>query len=243
MSKEIDGTKVSNKKSWQQRRQDFTERFKNYGAELRNKWINDKKRILINYSIFVSIFVIVLLIDQLTKTFLFSWDTEAEWKGDGKTIYHGLIFGVRSVEHFGVTLLPWKGKTVVIIIQILSVLIFLAIITIPFLTNSIWMIILFSFIAAGNVGNMLDRFMFSGRVKDILFASFLETIQGRQLGTFNVADIALVGGSAGLVVYFLIQIIIEYVEEQKEAQKTQNSTENIELNTDEHVNEEQQNQA
>ncbi|WP_051630146.1 signal peptidase II [Mycoplasma simbae] len=216
MSKEVDGLNVKEKKTWSDRKQDLKDKFKHYGNELKNKWQNNKKKILINYLIFVSIFLIFLIFDQVTKSLLFKWQDYENFKGDRTVLYVNAIFGIRSVEHHGVTILPWKGKTTVYIIQALSVIIFLALLAVPFLTDSKTMIIMFALIASGNVGNMLDRFMFSGHVKDIIFASFLEKWQGRELGTFNIADVSLVCGSIGLILYFFIQLIAEYIDEQKE---------------------------
>ncbi|VEU61028.1 lipoprotein signal peptidase [Mycoplasmopsis bovigenitalium] len=190
-------------------------KFQSFVQLFRDRFKNHKNKILINYAIFVGVCLIAILIDQLTKTFIFRWKDESKFEGDPTVIYQGAILGFRSVSHHGVTIIPDKSKLTIVLIQIISVLIFIALCFVPFFVDSKISVILFACIAAGDVGNMLDRFMFSGYVKDIVFAAFLEKWSGRELGTFNFADVFLVIGAVGLIIYFITEIIIEYIKEQK----------------------------
>lgn len=228
MSREVDGRNYKPKKTFKEHMQALHQRMHEYGASLKNKWKNEKKKILINYLIFVLVFIVALTIDQVTKSTLFVWKDRAKFIGDQTPTYEGIILGIRSVEHHGVTLLPWENKATIYFIQVMSIIIFLGLLTTPFLIDSKVMLVLFGFISAGDVGNMLDRFIFEGNVKDILFVPFLEKWQGRQIGTFNFADVFLVSGSVGLIIWFIILIFVEYFQEQKEKMNELNTPKNDE---------------
>ncbi|MBU4689902.1 signal peptidase II [Mycoplasma zalophidermidis] len=216
MSKEVNGNNYKPKPTWDERKQNIKSKFTEFKNYLKDKWLNHKKQILINYLIFTILFIMLLAIDQITKAALFKWADFNNYKGDRTVIYEGAIIGVRSVEHYGVTVLPWENKATIIIIQILSIIMFLALLTVPFFTESKTIVVMMALLCAGSIGNMLDRFLWAGHVKDIFFCTFLEKWQGKEIGTFNFADVVLVGGCIGLLIYFVVSLIAEYVSEEKE---------------------------
>ncbi|WP_180337829.1 signal peptidase II [Mycoplasmopsis pullorum] len=187
------------------------------------------KKILINYAIFLGIFTILLLCDQMVKTFVWGHSNVHDGKEiDGKLLveyngnwidpesivpkqgqwinFHGII-GIRYIWHKGVTFLP-KGVSI-ILIQILSMMIFLCILCVPLFTNKIILLVLLSSIAAGDMGNMLDRFIFKGYVKDMLYFPFWDK------GTFNLADAFVVIGAVSFASYFIFEFIMELIQRRK----------------------------
>ncbi|UUM19015.1 signal peptidase II [Mycoplasma sp. 1018B] len=188
-----------------------------------NKFIfyrQNYKNLIYKYLLFIIILVVFLLLDQLTKTFLFEWnDTHT----DGTFIVKADlgIIGIRSIGHRGVTILPWKDNTLVIaLIQTISILMILIFFSVPFYSDKKILIIIVALISSGAAGNMLDRFFFEGgMVKDILFIPFLEKWRGKQLGTFNLADVFVFLGAISYIIYFLLIIF-------KTKKETKNSNEN-----------------
>ncbi|QZE12237.1 signal peptidase II [Mycoplasma sp. Ms02] len=209
--------------------------YKMLSAKIHDFWMNfvqytkkHKRRIIWSYLAFLTVFAILLLIDQLTKTFIFKHGNIFESRLYGDSYYVTLenrevpaesiypfnredwidwgIIGFRSIYHRGVTILP-KGVNITFI-QILSVAILVVILTVLYFVD--WKAAIFlAIIAAGDAGNMLDRFIFKGHVKDILWVPFME--KSRNLGTFNFADIWIVLGCGLYVLYLLIEVLSDYI--------------------------------
>ncbi|KUH47218.1 signal peptidase II [Mycoplasmopsis meleagridis] len=197
------------------------------------------KKIIFRYIVFLSILIGLVLIDQITKLTLFQWN-EDYTDGNFNVIFDIGILGVRSIGHRGVTLLPWKDNSIVIgFIQFFSIVIFLLLLSIPFYCKKYPTIVICAIIAAGDFGNMLDRFIFEGgMVKDIFFIPFLEKWTGKPHGTFNFADICIILGIISLVLYFFIEAIIGFKEENKK-QKVQKELSEIK---NDHTNDEKENE-
>ncbi|WBP84215.1 signal peptidase II [Mycoplasmopsis edwardii] len=177
----------------------------------------NKDKIIISYIICLTAFIIFLSIDQVTKSLLFEHGSVFEGKYDGDLFYVKLaderfviaesiypkesdqwinykIIGIRSIWHGGVTFLKTRNQT---FIQGLSIL-FLIVMPLTLLFNHkryklIGFII--GLVLAGTAGNMIDRFVFLGHVKDILFIPFV-----RDRGTFNAADVEIMLGIAIFVI-------------------------------------------
>lgn len=209
---------------------------KNYLKNLVNRFVshlkNNKKKILINYLIFLGVFAVFLLIDQLTKTFIFHHgdintldlnDTVIMPDGTRKpaeSIYpyvssewtkFGLIT-IRSIWHRGVTL--WENVNIVLI-QVLSAIIFLVTLTsIMFLTEKkkrvYFYIVALAILSAGDMGNFLDRCLFKGHVKDWFFFNFI-----KDRGTLNLADSFIFIGICLFIITSFISIIMEITSKEK----------------------------
>lgn len=189
----------------------------------------DPYKLVLKYVIFFAIITTLILIDQLTKTFIFKWNssrTGGAWEsGDRTDITNLVIIGFRSVGHRGVTVLPWKDNLAVItIVQTFSILIGLGLLFVPFFATKKTIIVFSAFIFAGNFGNMLDRFLFEGgMVKDILFVPFLEKWLNKSLGTFNFADVFILFGAISISIYFIVYEVFfknsELREKKKEKKK------------------------
>ncbi|WP_406615865.1 signal peptidase II [Mycoplasmopsis hyopharyngis] len=194
-------------------------------------WKENKKKIITAYLIFITIVISVVFIDQLTKILLFKWKegTEKTVAADG-ILFDWSILGSRSVLHAGVTFVPnFHGKTA--LIQTLSIIVLLLLCALPyFFAPKKTIVILLAFMSGGNIGNMIDRFIYiNGSVKDIFFVPFLERwINKGELGTFNFADVAIMGGSISMFIYFIVQVILNFNEQKKEEIIKINSKENLE---------------
>ncbi|MCS4536929.1 signal peptidase II [Mycoplasma sp. CSL7475-4] len=218
MSKEVDGTKVKPKKTWKERKQVIKDLFtsvKNYTVK---RWKENKKKILIKYAVFLLIAFAAYFIDQFTKFHFYPGEAQYQAYEEGNItyVYQGAFLGIRLVPHHGVTIIPFKTNAVIIIVQIISVLVLLTFtISIFFLDSFLWVTII-ALLMAGTAGNMTDRFLWDGNVKDILYLPYFEKVTKRDLGTFNVADLLIIISILILIGYLIISLFTEYFREQKE---------------------------
>lgn len=157
----------------------------------------NKKRILINYSIFISIAIIFLIIDLVTKQTLFEWNgNQGKNQIDGEFRYKNWFFGVRSISNSGLTFLGnWLPTWLVHVLNIIMLLLisfFMLILKSKAFSISLGM--LFS----GTLGNMIDRMVF-GVVRDIIFLPWMDK------GTFNFADVFATIGSISTLIILIYQ--------------------------------------
>lgn len=181
-------------------------------------WNNSKKRpkiftkefwkeykwqdILINLLIYFAVFSSLLLIDLLTKWGLYIGDKPNEILANYK------ILGIRSLLHRGTTLeigLTLPGLHTITFLIIISTILFSALAKKKYYR---WWIAGLATIAAGSMGNMVDRFIFKG-VRDVFFLPFAD------LGTFNFADVCIIFGSIGFVVSAVTFSLIEIYKEKR----------------------------
>ncbi|MEG3825728.1 signal peptidase II [Mesomycoplasma ovipneumoniae] len=168
------------------------------------KYINSKytkigkKRLLINILIAFLVILVTLLIDQLTKNLIFTYEEyrESTDKGFVKIISWGFI-GFRPLLHQGVTsgINKFIGFTGIHIFAFLLSLILLVLI--PF-SKKYSLTIFMSILLGGNWGNEIDRILDDNHVKDLLFLPFV-----RSSGTFNFADIFIFVGPIGIFIVSL----------------------------------------
>ncbi|WP_025755315.1 signal peptidase II [Mycoplasmopsis cricetuli] len=215
---------------------EFEERIYNWIFNLKQHLIKNKKEIFIRFSVFILIFTTILLIDQLTKTFIFNHGDIFKLDANEKVpiIYEGneikikaeeifpinksdwidwKIIGFRSIWHGGVTI----GNIPLWIVRIISIIVVLFSFSATFfMKKTNWfLIVLLALVAAGSSGNELDRILFKGHVKDIFYFPF--TKNSRFLdGTFNFADVVIITGIILLIVYFVISFVKETKQENRE---------------------------
>ncbi|WP_069098448.1 signal peptidase II [Mesomycoplasma ovipneumoniae] len=168
------------------------------------KYINSKyikigkKRLIINILIAFLVILITLLIDQLSKNLVFTYEEyrESTDKGFVKTISWGFI-GFRPFLHQGVTsgINNVIGFTGIHIFAFLISLILL--ILIPF-SKRYSLTIFMAILLGGNWGNEIDRILDDNHVKDLLFLPFVSSS-----GTFNFADIFIFVGPIGIFIVSL----------------------------------------
>ncbi|WP_341490866.1 signal peptidase II [Mesomycoplasma ovipneumoniae] len=168
------------------------------------KYINSKyikigkKRLIINILIAFFVILVTLLIDQLTKNLVFTYEEyrESTDKGFVKSISWGFI-GFRPFLHQGVTsgINNVIGFTGIHIFAFLISLILL--ILIPF-SKRYSLTIFMAILLGGNWGNEIDRILDDNHVKDLLFLPFVSSS-----GTFNFADIFIFVGPIGIFIVSL----------------------------------------
>ncbi|MDW2930367.1 signal peptidase II [Mesomycoplasma ovipneumoniae] len=169
------------------------------------KYINSKytkigkKRLLINILIAFLVILVTLLIDQLTKNLIFTYEQYRESTDKStfvKVISWGFI-GFRPLLHQGVTsgINKFIGFTGIHIFAFLLSLILL--ILIPF-SKKYSLTVFMAILLGGNWGNEIDRILDDNHVKDLLFLPFV-----RASGTFNFADIFIFVGPIGIFIISL----------------------------------------
>ncbi|VEU77933.1 signal peptidase II [Mycoplasmopsis columbinasalis] len=208
-------------------KQKFSVAFKQYFLRLGQDLKQNPRKYLIRYSIFLGLFAGFLLLDQITKITIFKWNsshTDGLYVSDHSSAVSWGIIGFRSVGHYGVTLFPQKNNAIVInTVQALSIVLCLVFLTAPLFCKKKTIFVFLAMVMAGAAGNMIDRFAFNGMVKDILYVPFLEKWRGRDAGTFNLADLFIVVGGFGSVLYYGINSILTYNNERKKHAQLQNS--------------------
>ena len=161
--------------------------------------IDNKKTIIINYVVFLSSIFVLLLIDLLTKQYLF--DENNLYNVTNKITYQNWLFGIRSIKNSGLTVFPNASDVVLVSIFIIFILI-VCLISLIFWRNILLSIFIF-FIFSGSLGNTVDRLAFS-YVRDIIFTPWLDK------GTFNFADMDVIIGSFGFAITILSLYLIPY---------------------------------
>ena len=166
---------------------------------LQNFWsyiIDNKKTIIINYVVFLSLIFVLLLIDLLTKQYLFD-------EGNlNQIIYQNWLFGIRSYPNPGLTVFGDAKIDIVLVSTINIFILIVCLISLIFWKN-ILLSIFIAFIFSGSLGNTVDRLAFS-YVRDIIFTPWLDK------GTFNFADMDVIIGSFGFAITILSLYLIPY---------------------------------
>lgn len=139
--------------------------------------------------IYALIFFAVVLLDQITKTIVdmnnFNIPVINNLFYITNTRNPGAAFGMMADEPFAMALFYALTAVSLIVLSIYMVV---------KKKDSKWLDLSLTFIAAGAVGNFIDRVAFK-EVRDFLNVTFF--------ANFNVADIAVSVGGVMLVVYFL----------------------------------------
>ena len=137
----------------------------------------------------ISIIIIVLVVDLITKHFLFHVD------------YYNLIPNVISIStNGGNTGAAWgifSGQTLFLIILSSAMIVALFVFNRFVKKKNVFYCISFGFIIGGALGNLIDRIAFS-YVRDFIFLDFWPTFP-----VFNMADSFLCIGAVMLAVFIL----------------------------------------
>ncbi|MGL5617635.1 MAG: signal peptidase II [Metamycoplasmataceae bacterium] len=170
----------------------------------------NRKMIITNIILFFSLILILVLIDQLTKTFLFTWGPVIpgqKRQGDGIIKADFGIFGIKSVANYEVTF--FKGLFPTWLLHIFSIFIFLICGVFAIYSHDKLLIVAVAFTFSGTFGNFLDRIIFDGAVKDIIFIPWLKDLNFVS-GVFNFADTWLFCGSIIAITYIIILGVRHY---------------------------------
>ena len=158
--------------------------------------------------VYLLIFVAVVFLDQLTKVMVDA--TMA--RGEGITIIKG-IFSITNTRNSGAAFSMFSNTTwsQVFFITITVVAVVAALIYLIFgKSSSKWLNTTVTLIAAGAIGNFIDRLAF-GNVRDFLNIEFFANC--------NVADVAITVGAIMLIVYLLFIAEDALFKKKKEAGK------------------------
>ncbi|MGL5733058.1 MAG: signal peptidase II [Metamycoplasmataceae bacterium] len=170
----------------------------------------NRKLIITNIILFIVLILVLILIDQLTKTLLFTWGPVvpgAKRQGDGVVKADFGILGIKSVANYGVTVFDELFPTW--LLHIFSIIIFLVCGAFAIYSHDKLLIVAVAFTFSGTFGNFLDRAMFDGAVKDILFIPWFEDLNFID-GVFNFADTWLFCGSIIAISYIIILAVRHY---------------------------------
>ena len=170
----------------------------------------NKKEIMINLGIFFGLILALVLIDQLTKTFLFKWSdkmVDGKRVGDSTISNDYVLFGIRSVANYGVTVFGTLFPTW--LLHVFSIFILIICGAFAIYSHDKLLIVAISLTFSGTFGNFIDRAMFDGAVKDIIFIPWLQEYNFLS-GTFNFADIWLFTGSITAIIYIIILGVRHY---------------------------------
>lgn len=173
------------------------------------------KDIIINLVIYFAVFSALLLIDLLTKWGLYVGDKPNDIIANYK------IIGIRSLLHKGTTLeigLTIPGLHVITFIIFIATMLFSALAK---RKSYRWWIVGLAIIAAGSMGNMVDRFIFKG-VRDVFFFPFAD------LGTFNFADVCIIAGSIWFIISAITLTLLENKKDKNKIAKNDDDFEKIE---------------
>lgn len=180
----------------------------------------NKYRIIINTIIFLSLSLLLLLFDQLTKYFLF--DINNLYKGAPIDFQPRSFIAFRSVLHHGVTIKSSLGINISFAaIHIISAAIIIFTLIGAIFSSNYFILVIFSLMFNGALGNGIDRLIpwsapqFEiinqyNSVRDILYFPFLHHLFRVDLGTLNVADIYIVSSIFLFVVYFIHSFTLSY---------------------------------
>lgn len=186
------------------KKKDFKSRVKNY-------LLNYDWKIFAKLIAFIGL-LFLLELDQLTKF----WARTNLTQDIEKSFLPGFI-NLKFVINYGSAFGLNQNKTAILVTVafiIAFVLLFWWIVS-----RSITNITATTFILAGTIGNLIDRFVFNGGVIDFLKWDMFEpkTI-------FNIADIMVTIGIIIIVVHLIVEGITMLIEEKKEKKVQHNKT-------------------
>lgn len=176
----------------------------------------NQKAILTHFGIFFLIVIGLLLIDLLTKQFLFRWDGDTLFgvhQGAGPNAYDhkNAFFGIRSISNPGLTVFGTILPTA--LIHFFNFIILFVCFAFLLVIRSKVFIVAIAFLSAGTLGNMIDRFAFSGYVRDIIFLPWLNPGS-----TFNLADVQALFGVSIAVFGLIYHIIVGMIKNNRSQQ-------------------------
>lgn len=147
---------------------------------------------MIRSHMYYLIILIIIILDQTTKHFV-----RVNLDINQSVVLWAGVMDLTYIHNFGAAFSILQNKQVFLISLTSIVSVVILIILVKNVKKAHWTMLLgFSLIIGGGVGNMIDRIR-NGYVVD-----FLE-IKLFSFPVFNVADMAVVGGSALLILYIL----------------------------------------
>ncbi|VEU75802.1 lipoprotein signal peptidase [Mycoplasmopsis maculosa] len=191
-------------------------KIKNYFANKKKHIKENWKKILFNYLTFISTFIILLIVDQVTKHTISSIVPE-------NTKYDYTFIGFSYTLHRGITIIKNINSVGWVFLHILSIVLLIFLFLTPLFINKTIPLLAFATIAAGDLGNFIDRMIDypNNGVIDIIYSPFFEKWVGRDLGIFNFADTYIISGGLLMLIYVIFTQFLSTSKEEKEEELIQ----------------------
>lgn len=160
---------------------------------------------MISYILAIICGVLLITADAVSKIYIMSNFA----LGESAPFINGLL-DIVYIHNKGAAWGMLSGKTVILIILTLTIMIFCVIFLIKYAKKSkilFWAIIL---VLSGGIGNMYDRIFRDGNVVDFLHFEFWPDFP-----IFNIADCGVVVGAGLLILYFIIDTVKEYKQKKQ----------------------------
>lgn len=159
--------------------------------------IANHKAIYIRILIALLCYLIFMIIDRTTKGFIY---TAQEYQNQsGKYISWGII-GFRPITNNGAAFSSFLGHYG--FLQTVAMIMFLISISTTFIVKiNMRFFVPIILIGAGALGNAIDRFIYNGFVRDMLYFPWWQSY-----ATFNIADSFVVVDSIVLVIFIIMHL-------------------------------------
>ena len=164
-------------------------------TSLKKYFVTDNKQLLIRVGIVLLCYSIFMLIDRMTKAFIF---TQQEYNSSAEWINWGII-GFRPLTNSGAAFSTFLERYA--FLQTIGMLMFLFTIFTTFIKMKFRFFIPLIFIGAGALGNSIDRFIYDGVVRDMLYFPWWPSY-----ATFNFADSFIIVDSIILIIFLIIDL-------------------------------------
>lgn len=149
---------------------------------------------------YIFLVVILIILDQLTKNWALSL------KGKSNIVLIDKFLELSYVENRGAAFGILQGRSILFFIITIGVLIFILRLFKKYPLMSSWMKLSLSLIAAGAIGNFIDR-LARGYVIDFIFVRFWGYYD---FPVFNVADICVV---VGVIIMIILALFTKELDE------------------------------
>ena len=165
--------------------------------KIKSIFIKSPKQILLRLLILISCYFVVIFIDRMTKSNIF---TAAQFSGEDYTsrINWGII-GFMPLLNNGAAFSSLLGKYAFLQTMGLSMSIITALLI--FIKVELKFLIPLILIGAGALGNVTDRFIYNGNVRDILYFPWWP-----RFAVFNFADSFIVVDSVTLLIILMVSV-------------------------------------
>lgn len=149
----------------------------------------------ISYIIILSIIVVGVVLDLVTKVFFENYNLE---NGSDITVIPN-FFTFTYVKNTGAAYGMFSDSTLLLTIVSIVMVVAFVVYDVFNHSNNMFYVLGFSFVISGAIGNLIDR-IFLGYVRDFISIRLFNFV-------FNIADIFVTCGMILLVIYFIMSMI------------------------------------
>lgn len=160
---------------------------------------------MISYILAIICGVLLISADAVSKIYIMSNFA----LGESAPFINGLL-DIVYIHNKGAAWGMLSGKTAILIILTLTIMIFCVIFLIKYAKKSKILFWAITLVLSGGIGNMYDRIFRDGNVVDFLHFEFWPDFP-----IFNIADCGVVVGAGLLILYFIIDTVKEYKQKKQ----------------------------